>query len=101
MLLQNEIKIIPKIYIDKIKKLSDDLGIKLTIVIAPTPLAVNNIFRKSEIYKYILEKDIKLINVNDFYEFNNYFFHSDGTHINGKVNEFYQNLIDKNILNIY
>jgi|APSaa5957512535_1039671.scaffolds.fasta_scaffold39959_2 hypothetical protein len=98
---KDKINTIPKNYITKIKKVCDDLDIKLTIVIEPIPSKVNDIFKQSEMYKYILNQDITLLNINDFYSFNNYFFHGDGVHINGKVNQYYQNLIDKHVLDIY
>ena len=98
---KNKINGIPRIYINKIKDLCDQLGIKLTIVIEPLPLEINNTFKHSKMYKYILDKNIRLLNINDHYTFNNHFFKRDGVHIEGNVNHYYQNLIDKNILDIY
>ncbi|MFT5836292.1 MAG: hypothetical protein ACI9RG_001191 [Sulfurimonas sp.] len=98
---KDKINTIPTNYITKIKKLCDDLDIKLTIVIEPIPSKVNDIFKQSEMYKFILNQDITLLNINDFYSFNNYFFYGDGTHISGKVNQYYQNLIDKHVIDIY
>ena len=69
-----KIKIIPRTYIDRIKKICDELDIKLTVVIEPLPSDINDIFKESKIYKYILNKNITVLNINDYYSFNNNFF---------------------------
>ncbi len=91
---------IPKIYIDKMNNLCKILNIKFTIVIEPIPEDINKIFKISAIYRYIKNKKIKIININDFYNFNNYFFKNDGTHIHGNTNLYYQNLINKHVIKL-
>jgi len=92
---------IPKIYLDKIIKLCKNKNISFTLVIEPMPMEYNIIFKDSKWNKYLQMKEINYLNINDYYVFNTYFFKNDATHISGKVNQYYQNLIDKYILDIY
>lgn len=98
---ENDINEIPRIYIDKFIKLCKQFNIQFTIVIEPVPIEINNIFKQSSLHKYLLTKDLTLLNINDHYTFSNYFFRQDSFHIVGKVNHYYQNLIDEKILDIY
>jgi hypothetical protein len=97
---KNIIYEIPKIYINKMNDLCKILNIKFTIVIEPIPEDINKIFKLSAVYRYIKNKQIKIININDFYKFNNYFFKNDGTHIHGDANIYYQNLINKHVIKL-
>ena len=92
---------IPMAYLNKIIKLCQENNIDFTLVIEPMPKEYNAIFKTSKWNKYLTEKKINYLNINDYYIFNTYFFKGDGTHIGGKVNQYYQNLIDKHILDIY
>ncbi|MFC2073937.1 hypothetical protein ACFLR3_01665 [Campylobacterota bacterium] len=92
---------IPRIYLDKIIKICQDNNIKFTLVIEPIAEEYNILYKTSKWNEYLIKKRINYININDYYIFNTYFFKDDGTHITGNVNQYYQNLIDKHILDIY
>jgi len=92
---------IPTTYLNKIIKLCQENNIDFTLVIEPMPKEYNAIFKTSKWNKYLTEKKIIYININDYYIFNTYFFRGDGRHIRGKANQYYQNLIDKHIIDIY
>lgn len=98
---QNNIHEIPIIYIEKITSLCKELGINFKLVIEPIPKASNRSFIQSKLYNYLKEKDVSIYNINELYSFNNYFFRGDGRHLHGKVNQYYQNLIDEYVLDIY
>jgi hypothetical protein len=91
---------IPKIYLDKIIDLSVNKDINFTLIIGPMPEEKNSIFKASKWNEYLIDKKINYFNVNDYYTFSNYFFRSDGVHIKGKVNQYYQNIINENILEL-
>ena len=91
---------IPRIYINKMSMLAKELGIKFTIVIEPVPKIVQNTFKKSKVYRYLQKQDIKIIDINDYYTFDNCLFKIDGTHIHADANIYYQNLISKYIFKI-
>lgn len=96
-----ELRAIPKIYMTKIVDLCRQNNIDFTVVIEPMPKELNKIFKQSKFKYYLLDKNITVRNINDYYTFNNYFFKSDGIHVGKDVNRYYQNLLDKNILDIY
>jgi hypothetical protein len=102
---QKKMEIIPKVYLDKIIKLCQDKGIKLTLVIEPLFDECRVIFKNSTWYKTLKEKATKkefiYVDINDFYTFDKSFFKHDGTHIDGKVNQYYQGLLDKHVLDLF
>jgi len=98
---KNIMEDIPKIYLDKILELCKNKNISFTFIIEPIPDEYNTIFKTSKWYGYLVEKNINYVNINDYYRFNTSFFKSDGIHIHGKVNQYYQNLIDTYIVDIY
>ena len=97
----NLVNEIPKVYIKKIHDMSKENNINFTIVMEPMPKQINDLFMQSEIYDFIKMEKINLENINDYYTFSNYFFRHDGVHVYGKANNYYQNLIDKHIVDIY
>jgi len=99
--MKNIINVVPKKYIDRIVTLCNTLDINFILVIEPIPKLSNKLFLQSDMYKFLQEKNIFIYNINDIYTFNNYFFRYDGRHIRAKVNQYYQNLIDENIVDIY
>lgn len=92
---------IPEIYLEKINSLCKDNNIEFTLVLEPMPKTVNEIFNNSKVFNYIETLDIRYININDYYTFSNNFFKTDGIHISGNANIYYQNLIDKHVLDLY
>ena len=95
----------PKVYFDKIMAICKQKGIKLTVVIEPVFKAYNPLYYGSKWDNYLKEKatngDIVYKNINDYYQFNVYFFKKDGRHLNKKVNQYYQGLLDKHVLDLF
>jgi len=98
--LNQSIKLIPQVYLDKIISLCKFNNIKCTIAIEPLPQNLNRVFLDSKVYKHIKNLEINILNINDYFTFKNEYFY-DGVHIRGDINSYYQNLIDKHILDIY
>ena len=98
---RNLLEDIPRTYLNKIVKFCKSNNIKFTVVIEPMLEKSNVIFNNSKWHSYLVKQQINYVNINDYYIFNNYYFRMDGTHIHGKANSYYQNLIDKHVLNIY
>ena len=99
---KDRIEDIPFIYLHKILKLCESNNIDFTIVIEPMPAEYDEIYKSSKWNRLLKEnKKITYYNINNFYRFSTYFFKHDGTHISGNVNQYYQNLIDRYILDIY
>jgi len=100
-----KVEVIPRVYLDKIIKLCQERDIKLTLVIEPMFEECRTIFSTSPWYKILKEKAVKgefvYIDTNDFYKFDKSFFKHDGTHIDGKVNQYYQGLLDKHVLDLF
>jgi hypothetical protein len=92
---------IPKVYLNKIMQLCKDQNIALTLIIEPSLKKANEIFEKSLWKQYLDKISLKVININDYYQFNNYAFKVDGLHLRGNDNLYYQNLINKYVLNLY
>lgn len=95
----NDILDIPIIYFDKINELCKENNIKFNIVIEPSPQRILNMFYSSNWYNYLTKSNIKLYDINSFYKFSDIHF-EDGTHISGKVNDYYLQLVDENIINL-
>ena len=98
--LNQNIKKIPEVYLDKIINLCKINNIKFTVIIEPLPRSINKIFLSSNIYNHINSLDIDIININNYFFFQDEYFY-DGIHIRGDVNSYYQNLLDENILDLY
>ena len=94
-------KDIPKIYLKRIIDFCKNNNIEFTVIIEPIPSEINNIFKESDWNKYLKDQNIGFYNINNIYNFNSYFFRRDGIHIDKNMNMYYQNLIDKYILDIY
>jgi hypothetical protein len=92
---------IPTHFLEKIQTLCTRLKIDFTLVLEPMPPKVNEIFKNSKFMHYLKDRDISVININDYYTFDNLYFKHDGFHINKDVNKYYQELLDKHILDIY
>ncbi len=92
---------LPKVYLNKIIKLCEQNNIKFTLIIEPSLEKANEIFKKSLWKQHLDKMTLKVININSIYQFNNYAFHSDGLHLRGDDNLYYQNIINKYILKIY
>ncbi len=97
----NTIPELPKIYLDKIIELSNSNNIKFTLIIEPSLEDANKLFLKSKWKRYLDKLPITIININNYYQFNNYAFKSDGLHLRGDNNLYYQNLINRHILKLY
>ena len=102
---RDKIEPLPKFYFEQLVALCKKENIQLTVVIEPIFKAYIPLFKGSKWDNYLKSKvskgEIVYKNINDYYAFNSYFFKRDGRHITGKVNQYYQNLIDKYILKLH
>lgn len=92
---------ISKLYLNKIIQICKLHDIKLVLVIEPSLKYAEEMFAKSLWKRYLDKISVKVININDYYQFNNYAFESDGLHLRGMNNLYYQNLIDKYVVKLY
>jgi len=97
----DKINEIPKIYLDKLIAITKKYDIEFTLVIEPIPIESHNVFLSSKMYQYIKSKNINIIDINNIYQFSNYSFKIDGRHLDGKDNQYFQNIIDKKVIDIY
>lgn len=87
--------------IQMISKLALEKKINIYFILEPVPFETNMIFKKSNLRKLLVENNYKVLNINNFYTFDNYFFKDDGIHIKGNMNKYYSHLIDKYIIDIF
>jgi hypothetical protein len=92
---------ISKLYLNKIIEICSLNNIRLVLIIEPSLEKANEIFIKSQWEQYLDKIPIKIININEYYQFNNYAFESDGLHLRGNNNLYYQNLINKHVIKLY
>jgi hypothetical protein len=92
---------ISKLYFNKIIEICGFNNIRLVLIIEPSLEKANEIFIKSQWKQYLDKISMKIININEYYQFNNYAFESDGLHLRDNNNLYYQNLINKYVLKLY
>ncbi|XPV69608.1 MAG: hypothetical protein ACNI25_03325 [Halarcobacter sp.] len=97
----NKLEKLSTVYLSKLKTLCLKNNIEFNIVIEPVPIEIQKLFYNSKIYNYLNLNNYRIIDVNDYYKFGNNHFIKDSIHFSGNINNLFQKIIDKNIIDIF